>query len=150
PGLAAKKGAGPVGRAALRLAGAVGLRNYRVTIPLQDRTLFTASTAWQTYVAHDPLALRQVTVGFALADLELTRYATAAPQEIDMPTLLMLAGRDRIIDNRRVRALIERFASADKQVIEYAEAAHTFDFERDPAPFYADLGRWARRVATAG
>ena len=88
-----------------------------------------------------------MSVSFALADQELTRYATEAPERIRVPVLLMLAGRDRIIDNQRVRAFVQRMASPDKEIIEYPAAAHTFDFEPDPSQFYADLAGWARRVA---
>jgi alpha-beta hydrolase superfamily lysophospholipase len=147
PGLFARKGPGPASRLALRAAGRLGLRHRRVTIPLQDPALFTNCPQWQAYIARDPFTLRKVTIAFALADVALTRYATAAPEEIRLPTLLMLAGRDRIIDNPRVRAFFERMQSPDKQVIEYPDAAHTFDFEPDPSQFYADLANWARRLA---
>ena len=109
PGLYARQGAGPLARFGLRIAQRLGLGRLRVTIPLDDPTLFTADAQWQTYVSGDPLALRQVTIRFALADLDLTRYAREA-QEIRMPTLLVLAGRDRIIDNARVRAFAGKWS----------------------------------------
>jgi acylglycerol lipase len=147
PGLYAKKGPGLASRFALQVAGALGLWRLRVTIPLRDPALFTDCPPWQAYIASDPFTLRKVTVRFALADQELTRYATEGPEKIRVPVLLMLAGRDRIIDNDRVRGLVQRMSSADKQIIEYPEAAHTFDFEPDPLQFFTDLAAWARRVA---
>lgn len=149
PGLFAQKGAGRVGRAALALARRLGLEHRRVTIPLQDPALFADLPKWQAYIATDPLTLRKVTIRFALADLDLTRYATEAPQEITSPVLLMLAGRDRIINNRLVRDFVERTASSDKHVIEYPQAAHTLEFEPDPSPFFEDLRRWVSKVAAA-
>ena len=62
-----------------------------------------------------------------------------------MPLLLMLAGRDRIIDNRRVLDFYERVPSADKTLIEYPDAAHTLKFEPDPQPYFADLAEWLER-----
>lgn len=149
PGLFAQKGAGRAGRAALALARILRLEDRRVTIPLQDPTLFADLPEWQAYIDADPLTLRQVTIRFALADLELTRYATEAPREISSPVLLMLAGRDRIINNRLVRDFVERTVSSDKSVIEYPQAAHTLEFEPDPSPFFEDLRRWASKVAAA-
>jgi alpha-beta hydrolase superfamily lysophospholipase len=142
PGLFAKKGPGPAGRFALRLARRLGLQNRYVTIPLQDPALFTDCAPWQQYIARDPFTLRKVTIAFALADQELSRYATETPEEVRVPVLLMLAGRDRIIDNARVRDFVERTHSPEKRIIEYPEAAHTFDFEPDPSRFYADLAGW--------
>ena len=90
--------------------------------------------------------VRQVTIRFALADLDLARYAREA-QEIRMPTLLVLAGRDRIIDNARVRAFAAQMATPRRQVIEYPQATHTIDFESDAARFYVDLAGCVRGTA---
>jgi len=76
-----------------------------------------------------------------------TLFAWTRPSEqfqLDelVPVLLMLAGEDRIIDNGRTRRYLERFATADKTIIEYPEAHHTLEFEPDPTPVFADLTRW--------
>jgi acylglycerol lipase len=149
PGLFAQKGANRLQRLALFVAGRLRLGARRVTIPLQDPALFTGSANWQAYIASDPLTLRKITIRFALADLQLTRYATQAPQQIQVPTLLMLARRDRIIDNRRVADFLNRLGSRDKTVIEYPQATHTLEFEPDPSQFLADLTEWARGVASS-
>jgi alpha-beta hydrolase superfamily lysophospholipase len=143
PGLFAKKRANAVQRAALKLVAAVGLRHVRVTVPLQDPALFTGHARWQAYVGADPLALRKVTVRFALADLDLTRFATEAPEQIEpKAALLVLAGRDRIIDNARVRRYFKRLGAAERRLVEYAEATHTLEFEPDPAEFLRELRDW--------
>jgi alpha-beta hydrolase superfamily lysophospholipase len=144
PGLFAKKGATPVQRLALSIAGALRLQSLRVPIPLREAALFTDSPSWQSYIEADPLTLRKITIRFVLADAELSRFAVEAPEQIRMPTLLMLAGRDRIIDNPRVRRFVERIGSECKQVIEYPEATHTLEFEPAPQPFFDDLVRWTR------
>jgi alpha-beta hydrolase superfamily lysophospholipase len=149
PGLFAAQQAGWLGRTMLRIAGGAGLRGLHVPIPLQDPALFTASPHWQEYVRTDPLTLREVTISFALADLELNRYAGEAPEEIAVPALLMLAGRDRICDNRRTRDYFGRLGSADKTLREYADAAHTLEFEPDRASYFEDLRLWVEKVAGA-
>ncbi|HWG41854.1 MAG TPA: alpha/beta hydrolase, partial [Gemmataceae bacterium] len=55
------------------------------------------------------------------------------------------AEHDRITDNTRTRAFVERFPAADKEVHEYAGAHHTLEFESDPEPFLGDLLRWLDR-----
>jgi alpha-beta hydrolase superfamily lysophospholipase len=147
PGLFAVQQAGWLGRLTLRIAGAAGLRRLHVPIPLQDPALFTDSPRWRQYVRTDPLALRKVTISFALADLELNRYAAEAPEEIHVPALLMLAGRDRICDNDRTRAFFRRLGSADKTLREYADAAHTLEFEQDRGSYFEDLRAWVEKVA---
>jgi acylglycerol lipase len=62
--------------------------------------------------------------------------------------LLMLAGRDRIIDNARTRAYVGSFASADRTIVEYSNAHHTLEFEPDPSPVFADLAGWLSMCLT--
>jgi len=147
PGLYSKKAANAVQRGLLRLAGAVGLRRMRVTIPLQDPALFSDNEQHKAYVATDPISLRKITIGFALANLELERYATEAPEEIRVPALVMLAEKDPITDNSQVRQFAERIGHEDKRTIEYPEASHTLEFEPDPTQYFEDLTAWCRRVA---
>jgi alpha-beta hydrolase superfamily lysophospholipase len=146
PGLFEQQSPHPVKKAGLRLAGIAGRHKMNVTIPLRDAALFTDSPRHQAYVGLDPLTLRKTTVRFALADRALTRYALEAPHEIRVPVLVMLGIRDRIVDNERVRAFVQRLGTDDRTVIEYS-AAHTLEFEPDPA-FFKDLSSWARAITS--
>jgi alpha-beta hydrolase superfamily lysophospholipase len=111
-------------------------------IPLNDPALFTANEERRKYIAEDPLALREATARFLVESLKFDIYLRRVPHRINVPVLLMLAGEDEIIDNARTRQYVERFASRDKKVIEYAGTQHTLEFEPDPKPIFADLTRW--------
>lgn len=117
-----------------------------VRIPLSDPKLFTDNPAWQAFLRNDPLLLRRGSSRLLMTSVALTKVIEDAPERITMPTLLMLAGQDRIIDNDRVRQFFDRFASPDKTVIEYPEAHHTLEFEPDPEPYFNDLIQWILRV----
>jgi alpha-beta hydrolase superfamily lysophospholipase len=56
-----------------------------------------------------------------------------------------LAEQDRIIDNTATRRFVEQLAATDKEIIEYAGAHHTLEFEPDPDRFVGDLLRWLNR-----
>jgi alpha-beta hydrolase superfamily lysophospholipase len=116
----------------------------RFPIPLNDPTLFTATPLWREFIAKDPLALHEATARLLFESVRLDFYLRAAPPHVNVPVLLMLAEQDRIIDNLATRAFVERFASADKQIIEYADAHHTLEFEPDPDRFVEDLIQWLR------
>jgi alpha-beta hydrolase superfamily lysophospholipase len=118
-------------------------------IPLDDPTLFTANPARQAFIRDDPLSLRQATARFLVSSVHLDIVLRRAPKHIRVPVLLLLAGRDRIIDNDRTRAYLDRFASADRKVIEYAEAHHTLEFEPDPMPLFADIRDWLEQHVRA-
>jgi alpha-beta hydrolase superfamily lysophospholipase len=133
--------------ARLWLARTLDIRHKRVEIPLNDPALFTAEPRWQEFIRHDPLTLREVTSGFLLAHQELTREALSAAEKISCPMLLMLAGRDRIIDNTATRSWAKRATSARLTIHEYPEAQHTLEFEPHPERFVNDLTAWLRSVS---
>jgi alpha-beta hydrolase superfamily lysophospholipase len=97
-------------------------------------------------VRYDPLSLRRITLRFARADQQITQYAREAPPFLRMPTLLVLAGRDRIVQNDRMRRYLDSVAAEHKTLLEYPEASHTLEFERDPLPYFNDFAQWIRRT----
>jgi alpha-beta hydrolase superfamily lysophospholipase len=132
---------------ALAAPGGSRRQKRRVRIPLERPALFTDSPVWQEFIEHDPLTLRRVTWRFAQEDRQLTRYAQAAAPFLHMPVLLMLSGRDRIVDNPRTCAFFNRTGSRFRTLIEYPNASHTLEFEPDPEPYFADLASWVSSVA---
>jgi alpha-beta hydrolase superfamily lysophospholipase len=114
-------------------------------IPLNDPELFTASPDRQRFIREDPLGLRRATARLLIESVRLDGYLRVVPPHVRVPVLLLLAEHDRIIDNAPTRRFVERFASADKEVIEYPGAHHTLEFEPDPERFIGDLRRWLER-----
>ena len=147
PGLCSRVRPTAVQRARLWLARKLDIRNKRIEIPLNDPALFTAEPRWQEFIRRDPLALRDVTSGFLLAHQDLTRESLAAATSIDCPTLLMLAGRDRIIDNAATKDWSRRFGTGKLTLHEYSDAQHTLEFEPHPELFVADLLAWLETIS---
>jgi acylglycerol lipase len=117
-----------------------------VPIPLDDPALFTAESEWQAYIRNDPLALHRATVAFLAASRALDLSAAKIPDRLRCPLLLMLAGRDRIIDPPATHRYYARIASQTKTLIEYPNAAHTLEFEPDREVFLGDLVGWLESV----
>jgi acylglycerol lipase len=147
PGLYSPHEPGLLKRMALAAPAPVRRQNRRVRIPLERPSLFTDSDAWQQFIAHDPLTLRRVSWRFAREDRHLTSYARGAAPYLHMSLLLVLAGRDRIVDNSRTRAFFNRTGSRVRTLVEYPNAAHTLEFETEPEPYFADLAGWAATSA---
>jgi alpha-beta hydrolase superfamily lysophospholipase len=114
-------------------------------VPLSDPELFTANPDKIRFIRDDPLALRRATARLLLESARLDGYLRWFPPRLTVPVLLMLAGRDRIIDNARTRAFVNRLAPGGVEVIEYPDAHHTLEFEPG-MPFVADLLAWLGRV----
>ncbi len=144
PGLHPRVGV-PI-RERLRIALAYFLRpRTAFPIPLSDPALFTDSPEGQAFIAADPLGLRAATARLLAASTFIDRIVAKAPPQVRRPSLLMLAGRDRIIDNDRTRATFGRLASAVRDVIDYPEGHHTLEFDPDPARYARDLADWLGR-----
>jgi acylglycerol lipase len=112
-------------------------------IPLNDARLFTHDEGWRAFVERDELRLREVTATFLLASRRLDRAASRlADGGWRGPLHLLLAGDDRIIDNQRTRAFVRALPLADRRITEYAGAAHTLEFQREPTAFHEDLAGW--------
>jgi alpha-beta hydrolase superfamily lysophospholipase len=148
PGLFSPHEPGVGKRLALSVPASARLQRRRVPIPLRSPSLFTDGPGWREFIANDPLALRDVTWRFAREDRALTRFAREAAPFLRTPLLLMLAGRDRIVNNRRTRAYFFHTTTAQRTLVEYPNAAHTLEFEPDPAPYFADLAEWIGLTAS--
>jgi alpha-beta hydrolase superfamily lysophospholipase len=116
-------------------------------IPLNDPQLFTANPDRQQFIREDPLGLRRVTARMLVESVRLDGYLSVVPRHVQVPVLLLLAEHDRIINNARTRRYLERFATTDREVIEYAGAHHTLEFEPEPDRFIDDLINWLSRHA---
>jgi alpha-beta hydrolase superfamily lysophospholipase len=144
PGLCPK--VGPTFRERLAILGARLVSPRRLfPIPLNEPGLFTSSTHGQEFIRDDPLALRRATARFFVESARLDGYLRFVPSHVTVPTLLMLAGNDRIIDNGRTRLYVERFATTDKEIVEYPGAHHTLEFEPEPERHLRDLISWLER-----
>jgi pimeloyl-ACP methyl ester carboxylesterase len=77
-----------------------------------------------------------VTARLLLATRSLDRTIRARIHTLSVPVLLFLAGHDRIIDNERTRALLERLPPGLLRVLVYERATHSIQLEQT-----ADLSR---------
>ena len=113
-------------------------------VPLSDVELFTDNPPMRDYLARDPYRLHRATARFLYASRRLDSMLRAASSlgsprgALSLPTTLLLARRDRIVDNGATGRIIDRL-TAGKAHVEQLDAAHTIEFEPNPAAFHAAL-----------
>lgn len=132
----------------LAVARRLGLTKKRIRIPLDDSALFTDDVCWQDFIRHDPLVLREMTVGFLGATLELDELARGAIREsraLTQPLLLVMAKRDAIVDNARTAEWFSRQPAADKTLLEF-DGCHTLEFEPPREAMWQELVEWLERT----
>jgi alpha-beta hydrolase superfamily lysophospholipase len=118
-------------------------------IPLNNSELFTATPRWQEYIRTDPLSLREATARLLVESVRLDGYLRWSAEHVHVPLLMLLAEKDRIIDNAATRRFVERFPAA-KEIIEYRGAHHTLEFEPHPDRWLDDLLRWLEQMSLIG
>lgn len=113
-------------------------------IPLNDVSLFTDNAAMRDYLQVDRHRLLRATARFFYASWQLDRMLhTAGGGALNVPTTLILADGDRIIDNGRTRQAVRRLTNGAVRVT-VLPGAHTLEFEADPAVFYQTLAAGVR------
>lgn len=138
PGIASKVDA------AWRAKAGVGLALLccpcrKFDIPLRDPALFTDNEEMLEYLRGDTLALHRATAKLLFASRRLDRLLKRAPGgSITTATTLLLASRDRIIDNAVTAAAVRRLC-ADRCVVQELDGAHVLEFEPDPKPLHDAL-----------
>ncbi|MEZ6132971.1 MAG: alpha/beta fold hydrolase [Planctomycetaceae bacterium] len=142
PGLHPQIGPNVWQRIQLNFARRHDLRHRFVKLPLNDPALFTDVPHWQRFIGEDERALHHVTSGFLNAGRDLDRLIAQNRNAIAQPVLLMLAGNDRIIDNRRTQRTVTDFGSTAVTVRKYPNAAHTLEFDADREQIVDDLVDW--------
>lgn len=133
---------------------AFSLANHRkrmFDVPLNDPRLFTGNPDRIRYVDQDPLRLMEVSATFLVASRRLDRLARKLAESTWRGSVhLLLAGRDRIIENDKTSEWLRGLPSPDRQITQYPDAHHTLEFESDPSAFHRDLCEWIDRRGAAG
>ncbi len=148
PGLTPRVGVSTGERLRIALAFLTNKRKL-FPIPLSDPALFTGEAEGQKFIATDPLGLRFATARLLVASTLLDRLVKSALPRVKAPTLLMLSGRDRIVDNAKTLEKFERLGCDAKRVIEYPDAHHTLEFEPDASRYALDLIDWIEKTLGA-
>ena len=113
-------------------------------VPLNDAELFTPSLEWRQFIDRDPFGLREATARFLFNSFAFDQYLKRAAKKVRVPVLLMLAGRDRIIDNAKTRKFVGKF-DAVTTIVDYPDAEHTLEFEPPEHPWMTEMVRWVER-----
>lgn len=146
PGMFARYQPNLVQRWALNLAGRNEPPHRLINIPFNKPELFTGQPEWQDYIRQDSVKLEKVTLSFLVATQQLKEEARQSAERIQIPTLGMLAGKDRIINNTQTEDFFSRIACPHKKIMLYPDAAHSLEFEPNRKEIFTDLIDWLHQT----
>ena len=108
-------------------------------IPLDDPEFFTTEEPWKSFVATDPLTLRQCTAGFYLASRRMDKTVARLAGAPSVPLHLFIAGAERIVDNEQTEAFVKALEWPHAKVTRYPKARHSLEFEADREDYFREL-----------
>ena len=113
-----------------------------LAVPLEEARMFTDNPERIAFIERDELRLHRASMGFFWSSYQLDRYIKRRGRRLAIPVHLMLSGKDRIIDSAKTRCWFEGFRSPGKHVSEFADSAHTLEFDEDNSSFLRALSDW--------
>ena len=106
--------------------------------------MFTTTPRYLDYIKSDPSRLTHATARFYWQSSRLDSYLAGNIAALDRPTLLFLAGQDRIIDNAGVLEMLTRGNTDELTVIDYPDQTHSVQFD-DPVRLVQNIDHWLQR-----
>ena len=148
PGIASKLTIGGLEKVKVT-ASAVFCPRRMFAVPIPDGSYFTGDADRQKFIDEDPLCTRRVTARFLGVSQRITGKLRGAGGRITTPTLLILAGRDRIVDNARLRRFYDSLGCR-KTLHVFEDAHHTLEFEPEAEKYFELVCSWMDGVTGSG
>lgn len=111
-----------------------------IPLPIEPE-MFTPTPEIIEYIRSDPLRLHHATARFLLQSRLLDRFIDRGIAGMRLPILLFLAGKDRIIDNAGVAALLRRGGRQALDTLDYHDQTHSIQFDA-PQRMVDDMTQW--------
>lgn len=113
-------------------------------IPIETE-LFTTNQTNLDLIRRDPLRLHEVSARFFWESLRLDRFIDRHIRKNRLPTLLLLDGQDRIIDNQGVIDVLRKANQKLLEIHSYEEQTHAIQLDA-PNRLVADMVNWIERA----
>lgn len=116
----------------------------RWPIPIEVDML-TNNPTYQGFIKRDSHRLTELSSGFLLEHLRLSKLAEKAAGSLELPVLALLAGADQILDLEKVQQWYARIPSPTKELRIFPDASHLLDFDSSWFKEYTHiLSEWIR------
>ena len=122
---------------------------YNIPLVPED---FTDNPHFLQFIRDDKLRLLEGTAQFFFNGQILTMLSRRAAKKIVLPTLIVQAGTDSIVEHSGIDKWFAELASKDKEIQIFPGVYHSLDFDKDPSVYRQRMLNWilARSIANAG
>lgn len=115
--------------------------NSMIESPIKDR-MFTSNEKYLKHVKKDTMRLRYIPAQHFLEIARMDKLVKSALRSLRTPVLLMLAGKDDIIDTEGTKKWFEKLPSKDKTIKVYDGFHHILTFEENAGLVLEDIAGW--------
>jgi alpha-beta hydrolase superfamily lysophospholipase len=119
-----------------------------IKLPIEAE-MFTTTPRFLEYIRQDPLRLRYASSRFLMESNRVEKEIDRRMPENTLPILLILAGQERIIDNRGVLRVVQAGPPDLLDVVEYDDQTHSVQFDA-PERLADDMAGWIERRIAEG
>jgi len=102
----------------------------------------TADDEYMAYLDNIPHRVGGFTISFLARFHDLMQEAQQSASRIDVPTLMLSAGRDVFITPAQSRAFFDRLAAAEKEYVFYPDSHHLLWHDINTEDVLARITRW--------
>jgi len=102
----------------------------------------TADDEYMAYLDNIPHRVRGFTISFLARFHDLMQAARQSAARIDVPTLMLSAGRDVFIRPEQSRAFFDRLATREKEYVFYPDSHHLLWHDVNTDDVLARIERW--------
>lgn len=107
---------------------------------------FTDNPVYLDFIRQDKLRLLSGTAQFFFNGQILGLIAKSSAKKITMPTLIVQAGTDSIVEQSGIEKWFEELGSKDKKLEVFAGVYHSLDFDQNPDPYRRRILEWITQM----
>ncbi|MBU4376712.1 MAG: lysophospholipase [Candidatus Omnitrophica bacterium] len=113
-------------------------------IPIKDR-MFTDNSRYLDFIRSDKMRLGSLTCRFFKEILRMENDFAFKSNELFLPVLVLLAGHDEIVDNRKIHNWFDSLPAEDKTIKTFTNFHHVMPFEEDTSPILDAISGWIKK-----
>jgi alpha-beta hydrolase superfamily lysophospholipase len=104
--------------------------------------MFTENPDYLEFINNDKLRTTHANARFLIETVTMQYLARQASSKLDLPVLMLQAGRDAIVDSKAVTKWFEQLKNPSNKYHFFETASHSLDFEPDISGFIDAIIKW--------
>jgi alpha-beta hydrolase superfamily lysophospholipase len=119
--------------------------SFNVRSPIRDDEMFTDSPEALYFLYNDRLRTFSPRASVFFQSKKIDSYISKNSDKVKIPSLVLLAGKDQIVDNAKTKMAFQRFDQKPK-IIEYHESEHVIFFGRAKNKLTGDIADFIQSI----